>query len=199
MGRTSTARDRLIDATGELMQRRGYSSLGVAEICAKAEVKKGSFYHFFESKQALTVEAVNAYWNADRDRWTAELTATGPALDRLRRLLGTMAQLQRRMKETSGTVDGCLLGSLALELSTQEPAVRARLEEIFDEQIALVAATLNDAADEGTVPRERATAATARAVIAHLEGLVMFAKLKNDPTVLDDLWPHALLLLGAVG
>ncbi|MGW7198710.1 TetR/AcrR family transcriptional regulator [Streptomyces chryseus] len=197
MGRTSTARDRLIDATGELMQRRGYSSLGVAEICAKAEVKKGSFYHFFESKQALTVEAVNAYWNAERSYWTTELTATGPALDRLRRLLDTMAQLQRRIKETSGTVDGCLLGNLALELSTQEPAVQARLEEIFDEQIALVAATLNGAADEGTIPRERATAATARAVVAHLEGLVMFAKLKNDPTVLDDLWPHTLLLLGA--
>ncbi|MGC2997089.1 TetR/AcrR family transcriptional regulator [Streptomyces sp. G35A] len=197
MGRTSTARDRLIDATGELMQSRGYSGLGVAEICAKAEVKKGSFYHFFESKQALTVEAVNAYWNAERDCWTTELASTDPALDRLRRLLDTMAQLQRRMKETAGTVDGCLLGNLALELSTQEPAVRARLEEIFDEQIALVAATLDDAADEGAVPRERATAATARAVVAHLEGLVMFAKLKNDPTVLDDLWPHTLLLLGA--
>jgi TetR/AcrR family transcriptional repressor of nem operon len=199
MGRTSTARDRLIDATGALMRTRGYSSLGVAEICAKAEVKKGSFYHFFESKQALTVEAVNAYWNAERTCWTTELAATRPALDRLRRLLNTMAQLQRRMKETSGTVDGCLLGNLALELSTQEPAVRARLEEIFDEQIALVAATLGAAADEGTVPRERATEATARAVVAHVEGLVMFAKLKNDPSVLDDLWPHTLLLLGAAG
>ncbi|MEU9298479.1 TetR/AcrR family transcriptional regulator [Streptomyces sp. NPDC048266] len=199
MGRTSTARERLIDATGELMQSRGYSNLGVAEICAKAEVKKGSFYHFFESKQALTVEAVNAYWNAERSCWTAELAATGPALDRLKRLLDTMAQLQRQMKETAGRVDGCLLGNLALELATQEPAVQTRLEEIFDEQIALVAATLNDAADEGTVPRERATPATARAVIAHLEGLVMFAKLKNDPTVLNDLWPHTLLLLGAAG
>ncbi|MER7576225.1 TetR/AcrR family transcriptional regulator [Streptomyces sp. NPDC126514] len=197
MGRTSTSRDRLIDAAGELMRSRGYSSLGVAEICARAEVKKGSFYHFFASKQALTVEAVNAHWDAERSCWTTELAATGPALDRLRRLLDTMVQLQRRMKESSGAVDGCLLGNLALELSTQEPAVRARLEEIFDEQIALVAATLDDAAEEGTIPRERATAATARAVVAHLEGLVMFAKLRNDPTVLDDLWPHTLLLLGA--
>jgi TetR/AcrR family transcriptional repressor of nem operon len=197
MGRTSTARDRLIDVTGELMQSRGYSSLGVAEICARAEVKKGSFYHFFESKQALTIEAVDAYWNAERACWTTELSATGPALDRLRRLLDTMAQLQHRMKETAGTIDGCLLGNLALELSTQEPAVRARLEEIFDEQIALVAAVLHAAADEGTISHERATETTARAVVAHLEGLVMFAKLKNDPTVLDDLWPHTLLLLGA--
>ncbi|MFF8275048.1 TetR/AcrR family transcriptional regulator [Streptomyces lateritius] len=197
MGRTSTARERLLDAAGDLMRSRGYSSLGVAEICARAEVKKGSFYHFFESKQALTVEVVDAYWQGERTCWTDELARSAPALDRLRRLLDAMAAVQRRTKEASGTVDGCLLGNLALELSTQEPGVRARLEEIFDEQIELVAAVLAEAAAEGAVPAERATVATARAVVAQLEGMVLFAKLKNDPGVMDDLWPHTLRLVGA--
>ncbi|MFE0601555.1 TetR/AcrR family transcriptional regulator [Streptomyces sp. NPDC058892] len=197
MGRTSTARERLLDATGELMQHRGYSSLGVAEICAAAEVKKGSFYHFFASKQDLTLQAVNAYWEDQRRVWTAELNSPDPALVRLRRLLEGMAQAQRHRRESCGTVDGCLLGNLALELSTQEPDVRARLEEIFDEQTALICALLGEAADAGDIPRERADASVARAVIAHLEGLVMFAKLKNDPAVLDPLWPHTLLLVTA--
>ncbi|MEU6877269.1 TetR/AcrR family transcriptional regulator [Streptomyces sp. NPDC046712] len=197
MGRTSTARERLLEAAGDLMHSRGYSSLGVAEICARADVKKGSFYHFFESKQALTVEVVDAYWEGERACWTGELAGPAPALDRLHRLLDAMAAVQRRMKETSGTVDGCLLGNLALELSTQEPGVRARLEEIFDEQIALVAAVLADAAADGAIPADRATAATARAVVAQVEGMVLLAKLKNDPAVMDDLWPHALMLLGA--
>ncbi|MEU8520177.1 TetR/AcrR family transcriptional regulator [Streptomyces sp. NPDC048577] len=197
MGRTSTARERLLDATGALMRSRGYSSLGVAEICARADVRKGSFYHFFESKQALTVEVVDAYWESERDCWTGVLAAPGSALDRLRALLEAMAAVQRRMKETSGTVDGCLLGNLALELSTQEPDVRARLETIFDEQIRLVAGVLGDAAAEGAITPDRASAAAARAVVAQLEGMVLFAKLKNDPAVLDDLWPHTLMLLGA--
>ncbi|MFI0984939.1 TetR/AcrR family transcriptional regulator [Streptomyces exfoliatus] len=197
MGRTSTARERLLEATGDLMRSRGYSSLGVAEICARADVKKGSFYHFFESKQALTVEVVDAYWQGELACWNGALAGPEPALERLRRLLDGMADVQRRTKETSGTVDGCLLGNLALELSTQEPGVRARLEEIFDEQIALVAGVLAEAAAEGAVPADRATHATARAVIAQVEGMVLLAKLKNDPTVMDDLWPHALMLLGA--
>ncbi|WP_327376685.1 TetR/AcrR family transcriptional regulator [Streptomyces sp. NBC_01216] len=197
MGRTSTARERLLDATGALMRSRGYSSLGVAEICARADVRKGSFYHFFESKQALTVEVVDAYWESERDCWAGVLAAPGSALDRLRALLEAMAAVQRRMKETSGTVDGCLLGNLALELSTQEPDVRARLETIFDEQIRLVAGVLGDAAAEGAITPDRASAAAARAVVAQLEGMVLFAKLKNDPAVLDDLWPHTLMLLGA--
>ncbi|WP_433544665.1 TetR/AcrR family transcriptional regulator [Streptomyces sp. CA-294286] len=197
MGRTSTARARLLAATGELMRSHGYNSLGIAEICAHAEVKKGSFYHFFESKQALTAEVVDAYWQGERSCWVAELSVPAPALDRLRRLLDAMAAVQRRMKEDSGTVDGCLLGNLALELSTREPDIQARLNEIFDEQIQLVANVLTDAAAEGAIPTDRASMSTARALVAQLEGMVLFAKLKNDPAVLDDLWPHTLMLIGA--
>ncbi|MFD3872860.1 TetR/AcrR family transcriptional regulator [Streptomyces sp. NPDC058623] len=197
MGRTSTARTRLLAATGELMRSHGYNSLGIAEICAHAEVKKGSFYHFFESKQALTVEVVDAYWQGERSCWVGELSVPAPALDRLRRLLDAMAAVQRRMKEDSGTVDGCLLGNLALELSTREPDIQARLKEIFDEQIQLVVTVLTDAAAEGAIPTDRASMPTARALVALLEGMVLFAKLKNDPAVLDDLWPHTLMLLGA--
>ncbi|MFD3328844.1 TetR/AcrR family transcriptional regulator [Streptomyces sp. NPDC058701] len=197
MGRTSTARTRLLAATGELMRSHGYNSLGIAEICAHADVKKGSFYHFFESKQALTVEVVDAYWQGERSCWVGELSVPAPALDRLRRLLDAMAAVQRRMKEDSGTVDGCLLGNLALELSAREPDIQARLKEIFDEQIQLVAAVLTDAAAEGAIPTDRASMPTARALVAQLEGMVLFAKLNNDPAVLDDLWPHTLMLLGA--
>lgn len=197
MGRTSTARERLLDATGELMRGRGYAGLGVAEICARADVKKGSFYYFFDSKQALTVEVASAYWAAERSCWTTALTAPGPALDRLRALLTGPAETQRRLKETGGTVDGCLLGNLALELSTQEPDVRARLDEIFDEQIELIAGVLGEAAAEGAIPADRAGAEAARAVVAQLEGLVLLAKLKNDPAVLDGLWPQVRMLLGA--
>lgn len=179
------------------MRSHGYNSLGIAEICARAEVKKGSFYHFFESKQALTVEVVDAYWQGERSCWVEELSVPAPALDRLRRLLDAMAAVQRRMKEDSGTVDGCLLGNLALELSTREPDIKARLEEIFDEQIQLVATVLTDAAAEGAIPTDRASMPIARALVAQLEGMVLFAKLKNDPAVLDDLWPHTLMLLGA--
>ncbi|MEV5971020.1 TetR/AcrR family transcriptional regulator [Streptomyces sp. NPDC051921] len=197
MGRTSTARERLVDATGELMRSRGYGSLGVAEICARADVKKGSFYYFFESKQALTVEVVDAYWREERATWTAELAASAPALERLRSLLELAPVVQRRGKEVTGTVDGCLLGNLALELSTQEPDVRDRLDGIFDEQIELIAGVLAEAAAEGAIPADRADLAAARAVVAQLEGLVLLAKLKNDPAVLDALWPQVRMLLGA--
>ncbi|MEW1590357.1 helix-turn-helix domain-containing protein, partial [Micromonospora vinacea] len=53
MGRTSDAKNKILDAAATLIEQRGYTALGVAEICAAAGVPKGSFYYFFESKQAL--------------------------------------------------------------------------------------------------------------------------------------------------
>ncbi|MFC4608775.1 TetR/AcrR family transcriptional regulator [Streptomyces maoxianensis] len=195
MGRTSTARERLLDAACGLILSRGYGMIGVAEICARADVKKGSFYHFFESKQALTVEAINAHWAAQRASWVAILRGDGPAEDRLERLFLDQASAQRAAKTEEGAVNGCLFGNLALELSTQDAIVQARLTEIFDEQIDLVHAALTDAAAQGTIPAPAATRTTARAVLAQLEGMVMFAKLANDPSVLDGLWAQTSRLL----
>ena len=50
MGRTSTAKSRLIATAMQLMYVRGYTAVGVHEICTQASVHKGSFYHFFPSK-----------------------------------------------------------------------------------------------------------------------------------------------------
>lgn len=61
MGRTSDAKDRLIAAAMELMYARGYTAVGVQEICDRAGVNKGSFYHFFPSKQALVLAVIEAH------------------------------------------------------------------------------------------------------------------------------------------
>ncbi len=178
------------------MLTRSYGAVGVAEICAQADVRKGSFYYFFESKQALTLAAIDVHWEGQRESWLAILQAEAEALVRLRRLFEETAATQRAMREAGGMVNGCALANLALELSTQDHVVQARLQEIFAEQIALIEATLQDAAAEGSIPATSATHAIARAVVAQLEGMVLFAKLGNDPDILDDLWPQSLRLLG---
>lgn len=197
MGRTSDARQRLLDAACELMHTRSYSAVGVAEICARADVRKGSFYYFFESKQALTLEAVNAHWNNQREGWLAILQDAAPALERLRDLFAATAAEQRAAQHEHGAVSGCVLANLALELSTQDQLVQTRLQEIFDEQIALVEELLQEAVGEEAIPPSSASLSTARAVVAQMEGMVLFAKLGNNPDLLDDLWSQTLRLLQA--
>jgi TetR/AcrR family transcriptional repressor of nem operon len=195
MGRTSTARDRLLDSACELMHTRGYAAIGVAEICARADVRKGSFYHFFESKQALTVEVVDTHWQAQRVAWRECLTGPEPALERLQRLIAWLVGTQREAWQVSGRVDGCLLGNLAVELGNQETAVQQRLTAAFGEQTELVHAALADGAQDGSVAPAYADRATARAVVAHVEGAILLAKLAGDLGPLDDLWPHVRRLV----
>jgi TetR/AcrR family transcriptional regulator, transcriptional repressor for nem operon len=197
MGRSSAARQSLMDSAGELIFERGYAAVGVAEICARAGVLKGSFYHFFPSKQALTVAAVDDYWTRQRACWAKLLgDQRNRALDRLRAVFAANVETQTADKRDRGVVRGCLLGNLALELSAHDPVMRARLDTVFGEQVEMVRETLVAAAAEGTLEPGRATAGTARALLAQLEGMVLFAKVANDPGVLDALWPQVLRLLG---
>ncbi|MFE0651224.1 TetR/AcrR family transcriptional regulator [Streptomyces sp. NPDC059534] len=196
MGRTSDARERILTAAEALLLSRGYSALGVAEICAAAGVPKGSFYYFFASKEELALAVVDEHWAGRRAGWERALAADVPPLARLRRLYAYAEDGLRADRETCGAVTGCLLGNLALEMSTRTESVRTRLREIFDEQVLLLEGAVADARGRGEV-RVADTRAAARALVAQLEGQVLFAKLYDDPGRLGVLWADSLALLGA--
>ncbi|MEU7076118.1 TetR/AcrR family transcriptional regulator [Streptomyces narbonensis] len=209
MGRTSDARERILTAAKTLLLSRGYSALGVAEICKAAGVPKGSFYYFFASKEELALAVIDEHWTEQRAAWTRALAGAGGAdeggvmdgdggvrpLRGLRRLYESTAAELREGQRNCGTVTGCLLGNLALEMSTGTAAVRERLREIFDEQVVLVEETVAEARGRGEVTVADAHEA-ARALVAQLEGQVLFAKLYDDVGRLDVLWPNSLALLG---
>jgi len=195
MGRPSDARERLVTAASDLLHARGYGAVGVAEICAAADVRKGSFYHFFESKQALTVEVIEAAWVAQRPLWLAALAEDKPPLVRVERLLSLQASTQRDGHASTGTMLGCLFGNLALELSHEEVVARA-LSAVFDDQVSLLTEALRAAAENGRIAPSRATPEAARDLLAQVEGTVLFAKVANDPSLMDRLWPTSALMLG---
>ncbi|MFJ8151576.1 TetR/AcrR family transcriptional regulator [Streptomyces sp. NPDC094468] len=185
----------MLDAARSLIEERGYSALGVAEICAAAGVPKGSFSYFFASKEALALAVVDEHWEAQKRAWTRVLTGEAEPLGRLRQLFEETEAGQRAAQEGCGTVSGCLSGNLTLELSNQTEAVRGRLQEIFDAQVGMVESVVAEARERGeaavTDPRE-----AARAMVAQLEGQVMFAKLYNDTGRLGPLWQNCRALPG---
>ncbi|MBD3003539.1 TetR/AcrR family transcriptional regulator [Streptomyces sp. 5-10] len=196
MGRTSDAREKILSAARSLIELRGYSALGVAEICKTAGVPKGSFYYFFESKEALALAVIDEHWTAQRHDWTRILNSGARPLQRLRQLFEETEAAQRAGQRSCGTVSGCMFGNLTLEMSNQTEAVRERLQEIFETQVEMVDSVIADAVerDEVTVADTREAA---RSVVAQLEGQVLFAKLYNNASRLSAVWPNCLALLGA--
>src|SRR5512147_1140509 len=83
MGRTSDARDRLIGAAGSLFCESGYHGTTIDAICQRASVQKGTFYHFFRSKDDLAVAALEVDRAARRQVLDAIFSPTRPPLVRI--------------------------------------------------------------------------------------------------------------------
>jgi TetR/AcrR family transcriptional repressor of nem operon len=196
MGRPSDARGKILEAAASLLEHRGYSALGVAEICKAARVPKGSFYYYFDSKEALVMAVIDEHWAARRDEWIRILGGDAAPLLRLRQLFEETEADQRSELASRGTVSGCLFGNLTLEMSNHTEALRVRLQQIFDAEVEMVEAVVAEADALGQISIGD-THSAARSVVAQLEGQVMFAKLYNNTGHLTSLWSNCLALLGA--
>jgi TetR/AcrR family transcriptional repressor of nem operon len=196
MGRTSDAREKILSAAQSLIELRGYSALGVAEICTTAGVPRGSFYYFFESKEALALAVIDEHWAGQKRAWTRILNSDAEPLQRLCQLFEETEAGQRAGQQSCGTVSGCLFGNLTLEMSNHTEAIRTRLQKIFDTQVEMVDSVITEALERKDVTTID-TREAAQAVVAQLEGQVLFAKLYNNTHRLSALWANCLALLGA--
>jgi TetR/AcrR family transcriptional repressor of nem operon len=196
VGRASDAREKILTSAQSLIELRGYSALGVAEICKAAGVPKGSFYYFFESKEALALAVIDAQWEAQRQGWARVLHSDVAPLERLRQLIAETEADQRAGQQSCGTISGCMFGNLTLELSNQTETIRERLQQIFNVQVGMVEAVIMEALKRGDIDVDD-TQMAARSLIAQLEGQVLFAKLYNNPGRLNTLWDDCQSLLGA--
>src|SRR5581483_7620548 len=120
MGRVSDAKQRLMEAVLELVWTGSYGSTTIDDICAKAGVKKGSFYYFFDSKADLAVAAVDEDWQKRRPELDSIFSPTVPPLERLRKYGDFGCRIQSELSKKYGHVLGCPLFSMGAEVSTQE-------------------------------------------------------------------------------
>lgn len=194
MGRTSDAKQRLLQSAQDLMATSGYTALGVKEICDHAEVNKGSFYYFFPSKRDLALEVLDHYRVKYLQGVEQCLSQELPFPLRIESLFQQYAQEHLATVRSCGQVKGCLLGNFALELSTLDEAIRLKLQQIFADLTQLLERILRQAIAAGEVPISD-PARTAQALVAYLEGCTLLAKTYNDPTMLQQLSQGAVTLV----
>ncbi len=78
-------RSNLLDAALSVIRTKGYAATTVDDICNKASLSKGAFFHHFSSKEDLAVAAAN-YWSEMTGTFFAEATYHAPE-DPLERVL----------------------------------------------------------------------------------------------------------------
>src|SRR5258706_2460422 len=127
MGRTSDASERLIEATAKLVWQKSYGAVSVDDIGDEAGVKKGSFYHFFKSKDELVVAALDAKWKARRIDFDRIFSPAEPPLERLRAYFRHLVERQTALKRDSGMVLGCFYASVGTEGVHRSPIISAKV------------------------------------------------------------------------
>lgn len=172
----------ILDAAQRIMSRKGFSAVGINEVLSAAGVPKGSFYHFFGSKDAFGEAMMRAYFTdylADMDRVLAE-----PDLTSAQRLMNYWHNW-RETQSVDECQGKCLAVKLGAEVADLSETMRLALKDgttaIIDRLERAIAAGLKDGsiAVDGT-PRD-----TAQALYDMWLGASVMAKIHRSVAPLD--------------
>jgi len=195
MPRVSDAKERLTEAALGLIWTSGYGATSVDDICEKADVKKGSFYHFFKSKADLEVAALEAHWQRNKQRWNDLFSPAVPPLQRIENYFEYVIRRQGELREEYGAVLGCPLCSVGSEVSTQEVEIREKAQEILDRYVKYFESAIRDAHAQGLISAPDANS-KAQMLFAYALGILAQARIANSLEPLRALRTGGLGLLG---
>jgi TetR/AcrR family transcriptional repressor of nem operon len=195
MKQESETKRKLLETAIELIWESSYGAVSVDDICTKAGVNKGSFYYAFKSKSELAVAAYERHWETKRPLMDQIFSTQVTPLQRLKTICSAMIQDQTDKQKSFGKVLGCPFCALGSELSTQDEAIRQKVEAMSARFIKYYEALVRDLAAEGLIESEDHQE-LAHELYFYVIGVMMQAKIENSLKVFDRLHCGALRLLG---
>ncbi len=177
------------------MLAKGFVATTVDEICSAAGLTKGSFFHYFKTKEDLAKATLDRFFRAQLE--TVGRGAFRKSHDPLTRLHGLIDSVIEFSKQPEGR-KGCLLGTFAQEISDTHPGLRLQCAQRFSEWTEFLKTEL-DAAKAVHLPRARLdTRGVAEHFIAVLQGALILAKAKQDFTMVEKNLTHFKRYLSSV-
>ena len=196
MARPSQAKENLIQAAYDLIWENSYGSTSVDDICARAGVRKGSFYHFFESKAHLTIATIESGRAKHYPELNEIFSPLVPPLDRFASYAAYVLRYQKERLALTGHVCGCALSSLGSEVGSQDEHIRREIIDIFSNHLRYYESAIRDAAREGVIEATDAPF-KAKMIQHYVQGALTHARVLNDLSPVHELARGMLHLLGA--
>jgi len=185
--RPHDSKARLLDAALFVIRAQGYAGTTIDDICHRAGVTKGSFFHHFKSKEQLALSAVNHFATATDEMFAA--AAFHELSDPLERVFGYV-DLRAEMLTGDLADYTCLLGTMVQETYATHPEIRAACNEALSSHVASLTTDL-EAARKRYVPRAAWSAESVGLFIQTvLQGSFIFAKSRDSPKVARENLDH---------
>lgn len=175
-------RQHIIDTAKPIILGKGFSAVGLNEVLSAAAVPKGSFYHYFKSKELFGEALLDSYFDDYLSQLDAMLSRPGcPAAERL------MAYWQQWQETQIGEcVDGrCLAVKLGGEVSDLSEAMRIALHRGTSRVIDRLARCIDEGIADGSLPSALDAQQTAQTLYETWLGATLLSKFRHDRSSLD--------------
>jgi TetR/AcrR family transcriptional repressor of nem operon len=181
-------RQHILDQGKAIITRKGFAGVGLNEILTAAAVPKGSFYHYFKSKElfgeALLADYVTQYL-AEMDTM---LDQPGqPAAQSL------MAYWGSWFAEDCGC--RCLVVKLSSEVADMSEPMRVTLLDGTHRIIARIASAIEHGVADGSLTTVADPAHTAQTLYQLWLGAALLTKLRREQSALQSAWQATQTLL----
>ena len=178
-----TTREAILVAALRLMHVHGYNGTSLDDVLRESGIGKGNFYYHFRSKEelgyAILDQIVSTFVGQTLEPCFSD--PTDPPLAQIGCFLDRVVQAQRD-RQCRG---GCAMGNLASELSDVHEGFRKRLASVFTTWHGRLAEALTEAKRRGEVVLGCDADASARFLVASLEGAILLTKLSKDIGVME--------------
>jgi TetR/AcrR family transcriptional repressor of nem operon len=176
-----SSRDHLINSALETLHRQGFNGSAVQDITNAAGLPKGSFYNYFESKEALALEVIDRYRKEDEARAGVLSDESISPVERLRRYFASLATTLAEQNYERG----CLMGNFSIELADQSRLIRDRLSSNFAAWSRQIEGCIRDGQKAGEISRDIDPRVLAAFLLNSFEGAILRMKVEKDGSPLD--------------
>lgn len=189
----SDVRQHILDVARPLLLARGYTAVGLAEVLAAAKVPKGSFYHYFGSKDAFGVALLEDYFQGYLAYMDGLMDGPGSGRERLLRYF----QEWRDTQACESAQSRCLVVKLGAEVCDLSDSMRAVLQAGTQAIGARIERGIEAGRADGSLPPgSLAPAILAASLYEHWLGASLLAKIMRSRQPLDAAMAGSLQALG---
>jgi len=175
-------RQNILDTGRRIVVAKGYAAVGINEVLAEASVPKGSFYYYFDSKDAFGEAMMKSYFD---DYFT---TMDGIVAETDKSSAEHLMSYWQYFHDTQVADDcqgGCLVVKLGAEIADLSEAMRAATKAGTAAIVDRLERMIADGVADGSVSVDRGPRATAEALYDLWLGASMMAKIHGSPDNLD--------------
>lgn len=187
-------REHILTTGEQLCMHRGFTGMGLSELLKTAEVPKGSFYHYFRSKEAFGVAMLEHHFDGYHCRLAEHFAnGVGNYRDRL------LAYYQHTLNQFSqqGVISGCLTVKLSAEVCDLSEVMRTEMNKGASQIIALLKHALEEGRKEGSLTLQGDAHTQAEVLYSLWLGANLQAKISRSATPLESALEHAKIMIAA--